>query len=385
MPGVSLKKRESVFSGHEQWQRFKDTLLCENIQRLKIIGGAGIAVNAVLIGLFWNDESTPALASADARTRLVWIAATVLYIVLIGRPRPSDRPVFWQRLAFYLAVALCPVFSALLTTSALASSSATFVYIVNIMLIGAFLFLPVMEFILVMLPGFIVLLYGLGFQLSFDSSSLASVINISGTMLFAWLIGALNLKLKRDQFLSMDRLEVALMELRSLADLDGLTGLPNRRKLADSLGFWRSVLDRQPADFAIALFDIDFFKSYNDTYGHLAGDDCLKRLADLLRSELPRKTDILARFGGEKFLMVFPDSGDGVAQDVARRVRKRLSEMKILHDTSLTGFVSVSVGIAVCRNASASDLDQLLDAAERALYQAKQAGRDRIVIEDINL
>lgn len=385
MPAVSIKKKENVFSGHEQSLRFRDTLLCENIQRLKIIGGAGIAVNAFLIALFWNDESAPALASADARTRLVWIAATVLYIVLTGSPRPSDRPAFWQRLGFYIAVALCPVFSALLTTSALASSSATFVYIVNIMLIGAFLFMPVLEFVLVMVPGFVVLLYGLGIPFGFDSTSVPAVINISGTMVFSWLIGALNLRLKRDQFVSMDRLESALMELRSLADLDGLTGLPNRRKLADALGFWRSVLDRQPADFSMALFDIDFFKSYNDTYGHLAGDDCLKRIASLLLSEVPRKTDILARFGGEKFLMVFPDAGEGLAQTVAGRVRKRLNEMKILHDTSLTGFVSVSVGIAVCRNAAASDLDLLLDSAERALYQAKQAGRDRIVIEDINL
>jgi diguanylate cyclase (GGDEF)-like protein len=153
---------------------------------------------------------------------------------------------------------------------------------------------------------------------------------------------------------------------------DPLTGLLNRRALADDLD--PNELRGSGSDsLAVALCDVDRFKAYNDRLGHLAGDRALRALAATVLREL-RITDSAYRFGGEELLLVLR-SGTADAIAIAERVRSAVAEMSLPHPDGVGGILTVSIGIA----AGSSDPSELLAAADAALYQAKAAGRDRVV------
>lgn len=177
-------------------------------------------------------------------------------------------------------------------------------------------------------------------------------------------------------------LQEARRELEEWSFKDGLTGVANRRMLDAVLDReWESARrDRTPT--SLLLLDIDHFKAFNDHYGHLAGDDCLKRVAQLLTRAGRRPRDLAARFGGEEFVLVLPDTDALAAQHVARRVQTLLAAENIRHDASpLTDVVTASIGVATIIPTALGDSDQLIARADSLLYQAKAAGRNRIICE----
>ena len=177
-------------------------------------------------------------------------------------------------------------------------------------------------------------------------------------------------------------LQQARRELEELSFKDGLTGVANRRMLDTVLAReWESARrDRTPT--SLLLLDIDHFKAFNDHYGHLAGDDCLKRVAQLLTRAGRRPRDLAARFGGEEFVLVLPDTDAAAAEHVARRVQTLLASENILHAASpMTDVVTASIGVATIIPTALGDSDQLIARADSLLYQAKAAGRNRIICE----
>ena len=174
-------------------------------------------------------------------------------------------------------------------------------------------------------------------------------------------------------------LTAANLELQRLSLLDGLTCIGNRRCLDDFLEReWRRAMrDRTP--LAALMLDIDYFKLYNDTYGHLAGDECLKRVAGVLRDSIQRTTDFVSRYGGEEFVVVLPATNEHGALTVAEKLRRGVADLAIPHGLSpLGGIVTVSIGVAVAVPTSETAAAALLTAADRALYQAKAAGRNQV-------
>ncbi len=165
------------------------------------------------------------------------------------------------------------------------------------------------------------------------------------------------------------------------AQRDALTGLGNRRRLDDSLQkAWR-VSRRTGTPLAVLMIDVDHFKAYNDRYGHPAGDACLRAIAHALRGGLLRRTDEVSRYGGEEFAVLLADTADPEARAVAERLRLAVREMALPHPAGPDGIVTISLGVAVAGAASGlSDGAALLQAADQALYRAKEAGRDRIEI-----
>jgi diguanylate cyclase (GGDEF)-like protein len=157
---------------------------------------------------------------------------------------------------------------------------------------------------------------------------------------------------------------------------DPLTSLGNRLRLREDLQVLQSRADRYGHSYAVVLCDVDSFKAYNDRYGHLAGDDVLRRVAATLSSGL-RTGDTAYRFGGEEFLLVLPEQDAEAAAAITERLRQTVEDLGIPHADGLPlGVVTVSAGVAV--SAEAGDADGLLKAADRALYAAKEAGRNRI-------
>jgi diguanylate cyclase (GGDEF)-like protein len=166
--------------------------------------------------------------------------------------------------------------------------------------------------------------------------------------------------------------------LSELASQDGLTGLSNRRKFDERLLTECSRASRTNASLALLILDVDFFKQYNDNYGHAFGDACLKQVA-LVLQEARRATDLAARIGGEEFALILPDTDIGGAAVVAEGIRARIEGLHLPHAKSPLGIVTVSVGVAVANSDALTSARDLMLAADKALYKAKSGGRNASV------
>jgi two-component system chemotaxis family response regulator WspR len=169
-------------------------------------------------------------------------------------------------------------------------------------------------------------------------------------------------------------------ELQRLTNVDGLTGLSNRRYFNDYSGpQWKlAIRDRTP--IAILMIDVDNFKKYNDTYGHLAGDEVLKSVGAVLLKSFARPTDLPARFGGEEFVVLLPATPFESLTTLGDRLRANVEELKIPHAASgVCSHVTVSVGGAAVLPGPDHHLLALIEAADQAMYEAKASGKNRVV------
>lgn len=167
-------------------------------------------------------------------------------------------------------------------------------------------------------------------------------------------------------------------ELKLLARIDGLTGLNNRRTLGEILDQeWRRAR-RMRSMFSLLFVDIDRFKAYNDTYGHLAGDDALATVARCIGDNIRRPMDSAARYGGEEFVVVLPDTPPAGAAQIAEQIREAISELAIEHAGSEYGRVTASIGMASWEPEQDDDVSAVIRAADEALYNAKATGRNRV-------
>lgn len=168
--------------------------------------------------------------------------------------------------------------------------------------------------------------------------------------------------------------------LEELASIDPLTHLPNRRLFETTVQDEWKRAQREGTTLSILLADIDYFKNYNDHYGHGAGDICLQRVAHAMQTGQSRPGDMVARFGGEEFIVILPNTDCEGAKVAAERLRNRVKALQIPHaHSSAANIVSISVGCATCRP-SIEDIDAtaLINAADAQLYKAKEQGRNRV-------
>lgn len=169
-------------------------------------------------------------------------------------------------------------------------------------------------------------------------------------------------------------------EVERLATLDGLTGVANRRRFDQVLEQEWCRLAREQQPLSLAIGDIDFFKAYNDTCGHPAGDDCLRQVAHILQQAIKRPADLVARYGGEEFAIILPNTDALGAQTVAQEIRTQLEQFRLPHPGSLVNdHVTVSLGIATMIPSLNQSPGILVEKADYALLQAKAQGRDRII------
>lgn len=188
-------------------------------------------------------------------------------------------------------------------------------------------------------------------------------------------------EMQRSLVFLTQQLNAANKELQRLSTIDGLTGIPNRRMFDElSIREWRRC-ERMKKPIALVMLDIDNFKLFNDEYGHQAGDDCLRAVAAQVARAAPRAADLAARYGGEEFVLVLGETDADGARWVADNVRQHVSELGILHATP-SRRVTVSCGVASVLPQSGLSFETLLRSADRALYQAKEAGRDKVVVGD---
>ena len=176
------------------------------------------------------------------------------------------------------------------------------------------------------------------------------------------------------------RLERVNAKLRRLSVLDELTGIPNRRYFNLLLRQEWGRAARESLPMSLVMIDIDYFKAFNDHYGHPAGDDCLARVAGTLSSFVRRPGDSVARYGGEEFVVLLANTGITGAVSVADSLRLAIDELNLPHARSPLDRVTISLGVAAAMPEPGSDSMSLVESVDRALYLAKAAGRNQVAI-----
>lgn len=224
-----------------------------------------------------------------------------------------------------------------------------------------------------------------GLQPAFDAGAIDYIKKpIDRTELAVRVRSALLLKKETDaRKAALEQLEEANKKLRILSSLDGLTGIANRRAFDEFLEReWRRSLRREKP-LSLLLADIDFFKKYNDEYGHQAGDVCLKKVAKVLSDGVNRPGELVARYGGEEFAVVMRDTSVDFAAKIADELKSAVARMKIRHAYSdIADFVTISIGAAAVVPVPELSSGKLVEAADKALYRAKEKGRNQVDVSE---
>lgn len=174
------------------------------------------------------------------------------------------------------------------------------------------------------------------------------------------------------------KLELANRKLETLSTTDALTGVANRRRFDERLEQEWSRATRTKTPVGLLMIDLDYFKPYNDTYGHRGGDECLRRVAEAIQSRFKRTTDLVARYGGEEFAVLLPGIDERTAVARADATREHVARLGITHTGSPFGVVTVSAGVSAIIPPKASPSSMLVETADQRLYEAKRSGRNRV-------
>ena len=168
-------------------------------------------------------------------------------------------------------------------------------------------------------------------------------------------------------------------ELEELSFKDGLTGVPNRRMLDKVFEEEWMTARRHQQPLSLLVMDIDFFKQYNDCYGHIQGDDCLKQVAQALSSAATRSRDFFARFGGEEFVMLLPETDASAAIKIAERCQQLMMKLQISHQESeVSQLLTISIGLGTIVPSPKDEIVDFVEQVDQALYRAKECGRNRV-------
>ncbi|EJM85038.1 diguanylate cyclase (GGDEF) domain-containing protein [Pseudomonas sp. GM74] len=170
--------------------------------------------------------------------------------------------------------------------------------------------------------------------------------------------------------------------LQRLMNSDGLTGLSNRRHFDEYMELeWRRSL-REQSQLSLLMIDVDYFKAYNDSFGHLEGDEALRKVAAAIKDASARPSDLPARYGGEEFALVLPNTSQGGARLVAEKLRQTVAALKIPHNSPTEGSsLTISIGLSTITPKAGSNCRDLISAADKGLYLAKNNGRNQVGIE----
>lgn len=184
--------------------------------------------------------------------------------------------------------------------------------------------------------------------------------------------------------LEKERSDALAARMQEISRHDGLTGLANRRYFDEVLGREWLRCQRDGSSLSLIFIDIDFFKNYNDHYGHQAGDECLKRIGTVLLANARRPGDMASRYGGEEFVMLYPQTGPESARNMAERLLDAIRLLRLPHEKSrVSGTVTASIGVSSIVPEANYRPEQLIRAADHALYVAKREGRNRLCYADV--
>ncbi len=259
------------------------------------------------------------------------------------------------------------------------------VYLMAVFICSAFLYLSGRESIIIYSTAWLVMAVTVWIFQANTSLALANIINgfimgclalfVSKMICFNRLQEFMNLRVIEQQ---QEELQRSNAQLERLSYRDALTDLPNRRYFDDYISREWRMAARENEPLSLIIFDIDYFKQFNDTFGHLAGDECLTTVASTLNKILKRPCDLLVRYGGEEFVVVLPKTKLPEARYLAEIMRSTIAELQIEHPYSASGYLTISLGVAESYPTWENAPGILIAAADEAMYQAKKAGRNQV-------
>jgi diguanylate cyclase (GGDEF)-like protein len=354
-------------------KEFRDFYVAQNLSRARL---SGLIALIIVLAVTCIDLLLGASAGGILNTLRLGVLCPLLVVLGVGVSVPVVQRYYTEVISVGVTIiGMVVIYMAHL--GALAGSSYVLAGLVLVVLYGC-LFLGLLFNVAVSVSGLLIashfvtgILIGLPFdQLYYSTAILGGAAVIGG-------ISTYNL----EYALRTNFLETRL--LNELAERDGMTGLYNRRIFDDYVErLWRQSR-RERTAVAIIFVDIDFFKVYNDLYGHQAGDDCLKKVAKCIARGAKRPFDFAARYGGEEFVLVLYGPPEDYARTVPEQIRNEVGQLAIPHAGSqVAKHVTVSVGLAMATADTTRSLAGAIQAADEALYQAKREGRNRVVFKD---
>jgi diguanylate cyclase (GGDEF)-like protein len=353
-------------------KEFREFYVAQNRSRGQLSGVIALVLvfSITLIDFF--------LGSGGSRVNILRLSVLCpsLILIVLASYLPGLRQYYHQIAAAGVTV-VGLVATYLCQLAALSGASYLLAGVVLVVLYAS-LFLGLLFDSAVSIAGFLVVAFvGMGYALGLPANQLAYSTAILGTAAVIGGISAYNL----EHALRTNFLETRL--LNELAERDGLTGLYNRRMFDDFIRrIWRQSR-REQATLQIVMVDIDYFKIYNDIYGHQAGDDCLKKVAQSIARSAKRPFDFSARYGGEEFVLVMYGPPSDYGKTLPEQIRLDVMGLAIAHEGSVVNnMVTVSIGVAFARAGGGRSLAGAIQTADEALYQAKQQGRNQVVFKD---
>lgn len=272
------------------------------------------------------------------------------------------------------------------TTSILVGK--TFIYQLAFLLVSLLFINPPKFYIPVYIVNFVYMTSGFYFyKNSWDTSEIEMTANTISITILCFVISRLRLTDKIDNFLineKMTQQNIILnkqnKKLQAMTRIDGLTKIKNRRAFDEALNKEWSRARRYKQSLGLLMIDIDFFKKYNDTYGHLKGDTCLKLVAAAINKNTKRSADIAARYGGEEFAVILTDISENSLAQFAEKLRIEIQNLCIEHTKNKCGYVTISIGGACLTPSHKNSASELIKQADQSLYMAKDTGRNKVVI-----
>lgn len=235
---------------------------------------------------------------------------------------------------------------------------------------------------------FSLLMIGLSIILNYNASEFTLIIPFStpfmsrivlsylGVLLFAFVF-------EKTRMSTYNKLKITMDEVNELAIRDGLTGLYNRRYMDVVMKKIIQQFNRSESSIGFLMADLDYFKKYNDSYGHQAGDQLLRELSEMFISMLQRKSDYIFRYGGEEFAFLLTSTDLETAEKLAAKIVENTLALNIPHSSNQIGYVTVSVGVSFIDYDHNKNIEELVITADKALYEAKNSGRNRFVVKNI--
>ena len=352
---------------------FRDFYVAQNLPRARL---SGLIALIVVLSVTCIDLLLGSNTAGTLNTLRLGVLCPLLVVLAIAISVPAVQRYYTEVVAVGVTL-IGFVVTYIAHLGALAGSSYVLAGLVLVVLYGC-LFLGLLFNVAVTVTGIMIaahfitgILVGLPFDALYYSTAILGGAAVIGG------ISTYNL----EHALRTNFLETRL--LNELAERDGMTGLYNRRIFDDYMErLWRQSR-RERLGVAIIFIDIDFFKVYNDLYGHQAGDDCLKRVAKCIARGAKRPFDFAARYGGEEFVLVLYGPPNDYAQSVPEQIRRDVLDLAIPHAGSQAAkHVTVSVGLSLASPETSRSLAGAIQTADEALYQAKREGRNRVVFKD---
>jgi len=352
---------------------FREFYVAHNLPRARL---SGLIALVVVLSITCIDLLLGTSTAGTLNTLRLGILCPLLVVLGVAISVPAAQRYYTEVVAVGVTL-IGFVVTYIAHLGALAGASYVLAGLVLVVLYGC-LFLGLLFNVAITVTGIIIAAHfvtGLGIGLPFDALYYSTAI-LGGAAVIGG-ISTYNL----EYALRTNFLETRL--LNELAERDGMTRLYNRRIFDDYMErLWRQSR-RERTSIAIIFVDIDFFKVYNDLYGHQAGDDCLKRVAQCIARGAKRPFDFAARYGGEEFVLVLYAPPDEYARNVPEQIRREVLELAMPHAGSQAAkHVTVSVGLSLASPETGRSLAGAIQTADEALYQAKREGRNRVVFKD---